>query len=104
MCIIGMIPVMLNARIIQNSVTMIGAKRRPLAPITSSMMLTWTRSMAISPRFCSFPGTRVGFFNASTKNSASTPVMNRPIRLIRVGDHQKSPSCGGKNSMIVGAL
>ena len=29
--------------------------------------------------------------------------MNSPMRLIRVGDHQKSPSCGGKNSMIVGA-
>ena len=40
MCIMGMMPVMLNARIIQNSVTMIGANRRPLAPITSSMMLT----------------------------------------------------------------
>ena len=34
----------------------------------------------------------MGFFMAITKNSASTPAMNNPIRLIRVGDHQKSPS------------
>ena len=40
MCISGMMPVTLNARIMKNIVTSSGAKARPRLPITSSMTLT----------------------------------------------------------------
>ena len=97
----GSTPVMFIAKIAKNIVVSKGMNGRALAlPMTSSAMLTRTKSSAISATFCARPGTRVALRATSQKESASTTAAIIRTRVIRLNSKivPSNPRAGGKNS------